>query len=117
MRPNTMSSGSLTTPRHSPVITMTLSSTLVKRPKNPFQSPGTHQRGPGSMVAGSMVPGSMVAESVVAAAMLMTFSPCKLPGKRGDERLRASNPAEYAALRLDHPQPHFLKFREVGTDA
>src|SRR5262249_13633654 len=44
MRPNTMSPGILTTPRVRPVSTITLSTTLVKRPKKAFQSPGTHQR-------------------------------------------------------------------------
>src|SRR5690349_19320933 len=45
MRPNTVSAGSWTTPRQSPVSTITFSSTLVKRPKNPFRSPGTQSRG------------------------------------------------------------------------
>ncbi len=44
MRPNTVSAGRCTTPRHSPVSTITLRITLVNSPKNPFQSPGTHQR-------------------------------------------------------------------------
>ncbi len=44
MRPNTVSAGSCTTPRHRPVRTMTLSRTLVNRPKKPFQSPGTQRR-------------------------------------------------------------------------
>src|SRR5215470_1598494 len=44
MRPNTMSPGILTTPKVRPVSTITLSTTLVKRPKKAFQSPGTHQR-------------------------------------------------------------------------
>src|SRR6516165_8777578 len=44
IRPKTISFGSLTTPRQSPVSTITFSTTLVNRPKNPFQSPGTHQR-------------------------------------------------------------------------
>src|SRR6266478_5222679 len=44
MRPKTMSLGIFTTPRDSPVRTMTLSATLVKKPKKAFQSPGTHSR-------------------------------------------------------------------------
>src|SRR6266852_4740587 len=44
MRPKTMSLGILTTPSDSPVRTMTLSATLVKKPKKAFQSPGTHSR-------------------------------------------------------------------------
>ena len=44
MRPNTVSAGSWTTPRQSPVSTITLSSTLVNRPKKPFQSPATQKR-------------------------------------------------------------------------
>ena len=42
MRPNTTSSGNFTTPRTNPVSTMTFNMTLVKSPKNAFQSPGTH---------------------------------------------------------------------------
>ena len=41
IRPNTVSAGSCTTPRQSPVRTITLRRTLVKSPKNPFQSPAT----------------------------------------------------------------------------
>ncbi len=44
-RPYTVSGGKFTTYRHNVVSTMTFNSTLVNRPKNPFQSPGTHQRG------------------------------------------------------------------------
>ena len=44
MRPNTVSAGSCTTPRQSPVRTITLSRTLVNSPKKPFQSPGTQNR-------------------------------------------------------------------------
>src|ERR1035438_4852256 len=42
MRENTISGGSFTTPKLRPESTMTLSRTLVNRPKKPFQSPGTH---------------------------------------------------------------------------
>src|SRR6266508_2735532 len=57
IRPKTMSPGSLTTPKLRPVSTMTLSTTLVKRPKNAFQSPGTHHRtGYSSVVALAICP-------------------------------------------------------------
>src|SRR5271166_1760497 len=90
-----MSAGRLTTCRHSPVSTMTLRTTLVNRPKKPFQSPGTHQRG-------------------AAAAVFITSSSTM---ECGDDGLGGGDPAEYAALRLDHAQPHLLKLREVRADA
>src|SRR4051794_29197484 len=52
MRPNTVSAGGCTTPRHRPVSTMTWSRTLVNRPKKPFQSPGTHRRAAPASVPG-----------------------------------------------------------------
>src|SRR5579863_10384036 len=96
MRPNTMSSGILTTPRHSPVNTITLSATLVKRPKKPFQSPGTHQLG-----------------SAFVAVIVMCCPPSPTGAERGDDRLRAADPAKNPALRLDHFEAHFLEFREI----
>src|SRR5689334_10744091 len=51
IRPNTVSAGIWTTPRHRPVSTITLSRTLVNSPKKPFRSPMTHRRGPGCAVA------------------------------------------------------------------
>src|SRR6516164_5682967 len=51
MRPNTVSAGSWTTPRHRPVSTITFSSTFVNRPKKPFRSPGTHRRGSCAVVS------------------------------------------------------------------
>src|SRR5580700_9647070 len=90
-RPNTMSSGSFTTPRQRPVSTMTFSATLVNRPKKPFQSPATHHDG----------------EAVRA---LIGFS-CS--GECGEQRRRRCYPAEDAALRLDHLDPGSLELGEV----
>src|SRR5580704_13136858 len=103
-RPKTISSGILTTPRQNPVRTMTLSATLVNRPKNPFQSPGTHQSG---------------LYDVSAAAMLIVSPPlCLQPRPQsGDDGPRPSNPAEDPALRLDHLQAHLLELRKVRADA
>src|SRR6516225_309852 len=93
-----MSAGRLTTCRHSPVSTMTLRTTLVNRPKKPFQSPGTHQRG-------------------AAAAVFITSSSTSGCFKCGDDGLGRRDPAEYSALRFDHTQPHLLKLRKVRADA
>src|SRR6266436_2486671 len=93
-----MSRGRLTTCRHSPVSTMTLRTTLVNRPKKPFQSPGTHQRGR-------------------AAEVIIAFSSGSGCRECGDDRFGRRDPAEDATLRLDHAQPHLLKFREVRADA
>src|SRR6266446_4897998 len=93
-----MSAGRLTTCRHSPVSTMTLRTTLVNRPKKPFQSPGTHQRG-------------RAAEAFIA------FSSGPVCRECGDDRFGGCDPAEDATLRLDHAQPHLLKLREIRADA
>src|SRR5215469_8441228 len=93
-----MSAGRLTTCRHSPVSTMTLRTTLVNRPKKPFQSPGTHQRG-------------------AAVAVFIASSSSSGCRERGHDGLGGSDPTEDAALRLDHPQPDLLEFREVRTHA
>src|SRR5271169_366961 len=93
-----MSAGRLTTCRHNPVSTMTLRTTLVKRPKKPFQSPGTHHRGAS-------------AEVFIASSSRTGCREC------GDDRFGGCDPAEDAALRLDHAQPEFLKFREIRADA
>src|SRR6516225_12158824 len=93
-----MSAGRLTTCRHNPVSTMTLRTTLVNRPKKPFQSPGTHQRG-------------------AAAAVFITSSSTSGCLERRDNRRGRGDPTEDAALGLDHAQPHFLKLGEIRADA
>src|SRR5271155_4206839 len=93
-----MSAGRLTTCRQRPVKTMTLRTTLVNRPKKPFQSPGTHQRG--------------AAAAPLVAAILKAGA-----GQCCDHRVGWCDPAEDAALRLDHAQPHLLKFGEIRADA
>src|SRR6516164_5866816 len=93
-----MSAGRLTTCRHSPVSTMTLRTTLVNSPKKPFQSPGTHQRGAATTV--------FIVSSLPSGCL-----------ESGDDRNGRGDPAEDAALRLDHAQPHLLKLREVRADA
>src|SRR5215472_12404634 len=96
-RPNTMSSGSFTTPRQRPVSTITLSATLVKRPKKPFQSPATHQVG-----------------DVAVRAPLIAFS-CSCKGCQ--QRRGGRDPAEDAALRLDHRDAGSVEFGEVRAGA
>src|SRR6266851_6166894 len=91
-----MSAGRLTTCKHSPVSTMTLRTTLVNRPKKPFQSPGTHQRA--------------AVEPFIAASSSYVFR------ERRDDVLGGCDPAEYTTLRLDHAQPHLLKLREIRAD-
>src|SRR5580704_8247843 len=92
-----MSAGRLTTCRHSPVSTMTLRTTLVNNPKKPFQSPETHQRGES-------------AEVFIAFSSRIGCREC------GDDVLGRCDPAEDAALRLNHAQPHLLKLREIRAD-
>src|SRR5579863_2641296 len=95
-RPNTMPSGSFTTPRHRPVSTITFSATLVNSPKNPFQSPGTHHDG-----------------NVVRASLIAFSCSCQCIEQRGRRR----DPAEDAALRLDHRNPGLLELGEIGAGA
>src|SRR5271163_1597328 len=97
MRPNTMPSGSLTTPRQRPVSTITFNATLVNRPKNAFQSPGTQKLG------------RVLAVSV--ADMGASSIEC------GEQRRRVGDPAEDAALRGDHGQRGVVKLGEIGSDA
>src|ERR1700693_3402145 len=109
MRPKTRSPGSLTTPSVSPVRTMTFSTTLVKRPKNAFQSPGTHQRTGCSEVAALAICPPVVGSTGLGG----------LPrrGQGLEEALGVRDPAEDAALRLDHRERGLLEIREVGGDA
>src|SRR5215469_5876526 len=92
-----MSAGRLTTCTHSPVSTMTLRMTLVNRPKKPFQSPGTHQRG----------------ASVEMFMASLSRSICR---KGGNDCRGRGNPTEDAALGLDHAQPGVVKLREIRAD-
>src|SRR6516162_10221119 len=93
-----MSAGRLTTCRQSPVRTMTLRTTLVNKPKKPFQSPGTQKRG-------------------AAAALFITSSSTSGCLECGDDGLGRCDPAENAALCLDHAQSHLLELRKVRADA
>src|SRR5665811_83798 len=95
MRPNTVSGGSFTTPKHSPDRTMTFKRTLVNRPKNPFQSPGTQ-----SFISGSP-----------------EHQRTRRSGERVDDGRGRPHPSEDSALGLDHRQPHLLKYGKVRTDA
>src|ERR1700733_5391107 len=100
MRPNTSSSGILSTKRNRPVNTSMLTRMLVPKPKNAFQSPGTQNFKVGAMVADFM------------GAPL-----CRKVAQRLDQRLGAADPAEDAALRLDHPEAVILEPRKVAADA
>src|SRR5579871_3038637 len=102
MRPNTSSSGILSTKRSRPVSTSMLTRMLVPKPKKAFQSPGTQSFGL-KVVVTDMLPSSPLAASTLT--------------NRLDDDGRAGDPAEDAALRLDHFQSHLLELREVRADA
>src|SRR6185436_20242140 len=102
-RPNTVSAGSGTTYRHSVVRTITFNSTFVNRPKKPFQSPGTHQR--------------TAACPFVMSFPLFSFRRGLGPGERFQKPLRVADPAENAALGLDHLERRLLELREIRADA
>src|SRR5262247_3619376 len=117
IRPNTTSSGRFTTPRQSPVRTITFRTTLVNSPKKPFQSPGTHHR-------------TAAVPLVMTPPFLETTRPLsdhRQPARSRHLRLgfvqgfqearRIAHPAEDPALRLDHRERGDLKLREVRADA
>src|SRR5260370_15259554 len=108
MRPNTSSSGMLSTKRSRPVSTSTLTRMLVPKPKNAFQSPGTQSFGLKSAVVTAMS---------LSSGSMQVPAPRSALADRRDDIGRASHPAENAALRLDHFQAHVLEFGKVGADA
>src|SRR6185436_5348340 len=103
-RPNTVSGGSWTTYRHNVVSTITFSSTFVNKPKNPFQSPGTHQR-------------TAPCPFVMSSPCLFVVRRCSRSRQRLQETRGIADPAENAALCLDHLQRRGLELREIRSDA
>src|SRR4051812_26574209 len=103
MRPNTSASGIFSTKRRSAVNVSRLTRMLVPKPKKAFQSPGTQSLG---LAVAFMVVGCV--ESFWARGALRH-------GRKDFCGVR--DPAEDAALRLDHLQAHLLELREVGAHA
>src|SRR5664279_485964 len=117
MREKTISGGSLTTPKLKPESTMTLSRTLVNRPKKPFQSPGTH--GFTRPIDGTT---AVSTEAEMSSVSIMTRTPSDghlfaSVLQRPDDVGTIADPAENAALRGDHPQTHLVKLRKIRTRA
>src|SRR5664279_1215225 len=117
MREKTISGGSLTTPKLKPDSTMTLSRTLVNRPKKPFQSPGT--QGLTRPIEGTT---AMSTEAATSSVSIIPQSPSD--GRLFTLRLQCRNhvggvadPAEDAALGGDHAQAHLMKFRKIRSGA
>src|SRR5690349_2347055 len=98
MRPNTISSGILSTKRSSPVSTSRLTRMLVPKPKNAFQSPGVQIAGFDS-----------------ALALAIRILP---PSDEGSHNpFTVGDPTKNAALGLDHAQAHGVKLGEVRRAA
>src|SRR5207342_881291 len=103
MRPKTSSGGILSTNCKRPVSTRRLTRMLVPKPKSAFQSPGVQSLGP-------VVP--------IVAVFAISLIPCS--GRRADalerpgEGVAVADPAEDAALGLDHLEADAVEFREVG---
>src|SRR5216683_6757420 len=114
MRPNTSSSGIFSTKRSSPVSTSMLTRMLVPKPKNAFQSPGTHSLGVVLAVVTAM---SLSFWLTADAGSMQMLAPRSASADCRDDIGRAPHPAENAALCLDHFQAHVLEFEEVGTHA
>src|SRR5262244_870640 len=105
MRPKTSESGIFSTKRNKPVSTSMLTRMLVPKPKKAFQSPGVQSLGSNLGVA-------------VAVAVVMDRSPsrtnprpARLEG--GQHSRRVGDPAEDAALRLDHAQGDLVELGEI----
>src|SRR5664279_3267566 len=103
MREKTISGGSLTTPRLRPESTMTLSRTLVNRPKKPFQSPET--QGLTAPIDGTA---AVSTEATTSSVSIMTQTPSDddllaLRLQRGNDAGGVAHPTKNAALRGDHP--------------
>ena len=107
MRPNTMASGILSTKRNRPVSTSMLTRMLVPKPKKAFQSPGVHSFGSNGFAL-LMDPPDQA---------LRCVSPLLARVSAASAFLRIRNPAEDAALRLDHFQAHVVEFRKIGCAA
>src|SRR5581483_7884158 len=105
MRPNTRLSGIFKTKRSRPVSTSMLTRMLVPKPKNAFQSPDVHSAGLNSDLP------------AVPVDVLMRIPLCG----RNLHRLQycggVRDPAEDAALGLDHLQAHLVKLGEVRRAA
>src|SRR6266704_44458 len=109
MRPNTSSSGIFSTKRNRPVSTSMLTRMLWPKPKKAFQSPGTHSFG--------LVLSVVTAMSLSLVASYSNETSRSAPADRRDDVARLADPAENAALGLDHFQAHLLELEEIGADA
>src|SRR5579871_82509 len=113
--PNTIPSGSFTTPSTRLLNTITLRITFVPRPKNAFQSPAAHRRGRNS----PDVDTAITPPSSPRTRTSRAYGACCLRRRRQrvDQSARVRDPAEDATLRLDHLEPDVLKLSEVGRYA
>src|SRR6476660_4473956 len=105
MRPNTRLSGIFKTKRSRPVSTSMLTRMLVPKPKNAFQSPDVQSAGLNSDVLLSDLP-------AVPVNVLMVIPLCGRSLHRLQYCGRVRDPAEDAALGLDHLQAHLVEFGE-----
>src|SRR5689334_25069319 len=105
MRPNTRLSGIFKTKRSRPVSTSMLTRMLVPKPKNAFQSPDVHSAG--LKLDLPAVPVNVLMKIPLCARSLHCLQNCG----------RVRDPAEDAALGLDHLQAHLVKLGEVGRAA
>src|SRR6202012_5551911 len=107
----TMSSGIFNTKRSSALSVRRLTRMLVPKPKKAFQSPGTQILGLAMML-------------VMDGRWWWFWKEGRAPMRHGSERPKRGenfvgvrDPAEDAALRLDHLQARLLEFGKVGADA
>src|SRR5260370_22705747 len=101
----------LRTKRSSPVNTRTLTRMLVPKPKKAFQSPGTQKRS----LRAALVAVVCIASSPV--VLRFRLAGLARPGQGFNQRLGVGDPAEDAALGLDHLQAHGLELWKVGSHA
>src|SRR5205823_1099164 len=96
MRPNTSSSGILSTKRNKPVSTSRLTRMLVPKPNSAFQSPGVHNAGLRTFI-----------ESPFVVVVLMGSL------QSGQHAARIRDPSEDATLCLDHFEPDTVELGKV----
>src|SRR3954454_5583472 len=110
MRPNTSESGIFKTKRSRPVSTSMLTRMLVPKPKNAFQSPDVQSAGLKSDILISDLP-------AIPVDVLIVIPLCGRSLHRLQYCGGVRDPAEDAALGLDHLQAHLVKLGEVGCAA
>src|ERR1700722_9973943 len=121
MRLNTRSAGICSTKRRRPVSVSRLTRMLVPKPKNAFQSPGTHSFTLFVLDMTVLLNKETSSNWSLRRAprkrrlRLCALAPHCAQGSQNSHRIR--HPAEDTALSRDHPQADFMEQGEIGSTA